>query len=102
MRRAARVDANQAEIVETLRAYGASVFSLAAVGCGCPDLVVGIGGHTHLVEVKNRSRWPSDGKLRQGQVEWHATWRGAAVTVLASAEQAAQWVQQRGRGREER
>ena len=41
MRRAARVDRNQAEIVVALRAGGASVQPLHAVGKGVPDLLVG-------------------------------------------------------------
>ena len=41
MRRAARTDANQAEIVAALRGVGASVQPLHAVGQGCPDLLVG-------------------------------------------------------------
>lgn len=42
MRRAARTDANQTAIVEALRKCGASVQSLAAVGKGVPDLLVGL------------------------------------------------------------
>ena len=41
MRQAAKVDDNQAAIVEALRSLGASVESLAAVGKGVPDLLVG-------------------------------------------------------------
>lgn len=39
--RAAKVDKNQPEIVEALRAEGAVVQHLHAVGVGCPDLLVG-------------------------------------------------------------
>lgn len=42
MRRAGRIDANQAEIVKALRAIGCSVQSLAGVGNGCADLVVNL------------------------------------------------------------
>jgi hypothetical protein len=41
MRRAAKIDANQPQIVEALRKAGATVHSLAAVGNGIPDLLVG-------------------------------------------------------------
>lgn len=41
MRRAPRTDANQAEIVAALRTRGALVQSLAGVGAGVPDLLVG-------------------------------------------------------------
>ena len=46
MRRAARIDRNQPEIVKALRQVGAHVTSLAAVGDGVPDLLVGFQGMT--------------------------------------------------------
>ena len=39
--RAARVDQNHVEIVKALRDHGAFVVSLATVGKGVPDLLVG-------------------------------------------------------------
>ena len=48
MRRAAKIDSNHAEIVAALRGIGAYVMSLASVGGGCPDLLVGFRGHTFL------------------------------------------------------
>jgi hypothetical protein len=41
MKRAAKVDINQKEIVAYLRKIGASVAVMSAVGQGFPDLVVG-------------------------------------------------------------
>ena len=55
MRRAAKVDANQAEIVQALRQIGAVVQSLAAVGNGCPDLLVGYRNRLFLLELKDGS-----------------------------------------------
>ena len=46
MRRAARTDSNHEEIVKALRAVGATVQSLAGVGHGVPDLLVGYQGKT--------------------------------------------------------
>ena len=77
-----RVDANQPEIVQALRRVGASVHSLAGVGCGCPDLAVGYRGVTYLLEVKG-----CRGKLTPGQVEWHAEWRGQ-VAIVRSIDEA--------------
>ncbi len=82
MRRAARVDANHALIVAGLRACGATVQSLAAVGDGCPDIVVGHRGRNLLMEIKDGSRVPSERKLTTDQVKWHADWRGTVVVVL--------------------
>ncbi len=52
MRHAARVDANQEQIVSALRAAGAFVWII-----GLPvDLLVGYKNHTFLVEVKSTSK----------------------------------------------
>lgn len=76
MRRAARVDANQAEIVAALRQVGASVYIMADVGQGVPDLLVGRAGCTYLLEVK-----APRGRLNEREQEWHAAWRGHVAVV---------------------
>lgn len=87
MRRAAKVDRNQAEIVGALRAVGASVQPLHSVGQGCPDLLVGFRGQCFAIEVKDGLLPPSARKLTAAQVEWHGAWRGH-VAVVTSAEEA--------------
>lgn len=86
MRRAAKVDANQPDIVARLRDVGASVQPLHAVGKGCPDLLVGFRGVNHLLEVKDGSLPPSARKLTEAQAEWHPAWRGNVVVVNNVAE----------------
>ena len=81
MRRAAKVDANQGQVVAALRAAGASVQLLHAVGEGCPDLLVGYKGLNMLLEVKDGSKPPSAQKLTPQQEEWHRDWRGHRVVV---------------------
>ena len=81
MRRAAKVDANQAEIVQALRQIGAVVQSLAAVGNGCPDLLVGFRGKNWLLEIKDGNKPPSAQALTPHQVEWHRVWQGHVVVV---------------------
>lgn len=76
MRRAAKVDANQAEIVADLRACGVSVHPAHAMGAGFPDLVCGFRGRTVLIEIKDGSKPPSARRLTPAQVEWHDAWRG--------------------------
>lgn len=88
MRRAAKVDANQAHIVGALIRCGATVQSLAAVGKGVPDLLVGHRGRTLLMEVKDGAKVPSARKLTEDQAGWHAAWNGRPVVVVESAEQA--------------
>ena len=73
MRRAAHIDKSQPAIVAALRAIGASVQSLAPVGQGCPDLVVGYKGVNILIEAKTVGE--GHDKLSALQTEWHATWR---------------------------
>ena len=88
MRLAARTDANQEEIVKALRKLGARVQSLARMGEGVPDLLVGWRGRLLLLEVKDGSRKPSELKLTPAEEEWHARWAGLPVYVVESVEQA--------------
>lgn len=87
MRTAAKVDANQPEIVAALRRVGATVQPLHAVGRGCPDLCVGWRGATFLLEVKDGAKAPSKRKLTDDQVDWHDGWKGQ-VAVVCSVEEA--------------
>lgn len=82
MRRAAKIDRNHVEIVAALRGVGASVQDLAAVGKGCPDLLVGYRGHNFVIEVK-----APKGTSTPAQVAWHAEWRGA-VRIVRSVDDA--------------
>lgn len=82
MRRAAKVDANQEQIVAALRAVGATVQTLAAVGKGVPDLLVGYQGKTLLLEVKDGRRPPSERRLTEDQLAWHGAWRGGPLAVV--------------------
>ena len=86
MRRAAKVDANQSEIVAAFRKAGATVTPLHAVGQGCPDLLVGFRGVNYAVEVKDGAKPPSARKLTPDQVSWHDTWRGQVAVVKSAAE----------------
>lgn len=82
MRRAAKVDANQEQIVSALRAAGATVQSLAAIGMGCPDVLVAFRGGMHLLELKH-----GKGKPNELQGRWHVAW-GAPVHVVYGPEDA--------------
>lgn len=81
MRRAAKVDSNQAEIVKALRKVGATVQVLSAVGQGCPDLLVGYRSVNVLLEVKDGSKPPSARKLTPDEEAFHRTWRGPVFVV---------------------
>lgn len=81
MRRAARVDDNQAELVAQLRAYGASVAVTSALGQGFPDIVVGFQGRNWLLEIKDPSKVPSKRRLTPDELAWHNDWRGSVHVV---------------------
>lgn len=88
MRRAAKIDANQPEIVQALRQAGATVQSLAAVGSGVPDLLVGFQGKTALIEVKDSAKPPSARCLTEDQLDWHGKWRGGTLAVVCDVDSA--------------
>lgn len=81
MRRAAKVDANHNEIAGAFVAMGCSVRSLAAVGGGIPDLLVGFRGRNLLIEVKDGNKPKSARKLTPDQIKFHSEWRGSAFVV---------------------
>ena len=80
MRYAARVDANQDQIVSALRAAGAYVWVI-----GLPvDLLVGYKGHTFLVEVKTTSKK----RLTSLQADFFNNWVGSTLARIDSVEAA--------------
>ena len=76
MRLRGKVDKNQAEMVNALRKAGASVVSLANLGSGVPDLLVGFRKQNFLIEGK-----VPGGKLTPDQVKFHEQWRGRKIAV---------------------
>ena len=86
MRRAAKVDDNQSEIVRVLRSAGCSVQILSAVGKGCPDIAVGRAGHNYLLEIKDGNKVPSAQKLTEHEQQWHDKWRGSVAVVKTAQE----------------
>ena len=86
--RAAKIDANQIEIVKALRMAGATVQSLASVGHGVPDLLIGYANRTALIEVKDGAKVKSKQQLTPDQVNWHANWRGGTLVTVDGIEAA--------------
>ena len=81
MRQAARIDANQNEIVGTLRKMGATVAITSMVGHGFPDLVVGYLGLNYLFEIKDGLKPISQRKLTKDEQEFFDIWRGNVQIV---------------------
>lgn len=86
MRRAAHRDKAEPGIVEALEAAGASVTKLS--GKGVPDLLVGYGGLTYLLEVKTpgASKGGNNGRTNSGQAAWRDAWRGGPACVVETPE----------------
>jgi len=78
---AAKVDANQPEIVALLRFCGYPVALLSKVGDGVPDLLVAIGWLNVLFEVKV----PGE-KLNAAQERWHDSWPGEKYVVRSRSD----------------
>jgi len=87
MRRAARVDDNQSQIVEALRAIGATV-RVVTQGGGLPDLLVGFRGQTVLMEVKDGKKPPSARALTPAEQKFFDEWRGGMLIVVNSIDEA--------------
>ena len=87
MKYGARIDDNQAAIAIALQEAGFTTQSLAAVGLGCPDLIVGFAGVNILLEVKNLEASRKPGKMSAEQLAWHGRWRGQ-VSVVHTPEEA--------------
>lgn len=84
---AKRVDKNHAEIKEVFKKAGWSVFDAKNIGQGFPDLIVGKHGSTFLVEIKTPT-----GKLTTPQREFMLNWKGGAVVILRTVEEALNFI----------
>jgi len=80
MRHAARVDANQTQVVSALRAAGAYVWII-----GLPvDILCGYRNHTFLIEIKTDHKK----KLTKLQQEFFEHWIGGTLCRVDNAEAA--------------
>lgn len=79
IRRAAKRDRNESQIVAAFRRLGWSVEHLS--GKGTPDLLVGRAGRLLLVEVKGPK-----GKLTGDQETWHKGWQGPPPCIVRSVD----------------
>jgi hypothetical protein len=85
VRRAARVDENQSELVKAAEQLGCTVLLLHQVGGGCPDILIGqasrFGRRNILVEIKTGA-----GDLTPEQIRFRREWRGQVVICRSVAE----------------
>lgn len=82
MRRAARVDVNQKEIVTELRNLGYCVAITSQLGNGFPDIVVGYRGVNLMFEIKATVK----DKLTEHEKAFHDDWKGSVFTITSASE----------------
>jgi hypothetical protein len=91
VRRAARTDANQEQIVKALRSYGCSVAILSGAGVpGLPDLVVAAPGtdkrRIGFVEIKDGAKPPSARALTADQIKFWDEWKGVPIALVTDVD----------------
>lgn len=91
MRKYGRTDSSQTEIVDALRAIGASVLVMSSLGNGAPDILCGRAGKNYLLELKRPDGPPSGRKLTKQEKEFHAKWAGQ-ICVVSTPREALQFV----------
>ena len=86
MRRAARRDANEGDIIKAMRAEGAYVKVINDEGLF--DLLVSHRGETLLIEVKDGAKPPSARRLTDAEQKFHDEWPGDNLHIINSVEEA--------------
>jgi hypothetical protein len=80
MRRAARIDGNQNQVVKELRSIGCTVLITSQLK-GCFDILVGYRGLNFCFEIKDPSKPPSQRKLTPDEQKFHDTWEGSVYII---------------------
>ena len=87
MRRNAKVDVNQPEIVKALRKFGATVLITSQLK-NCFDILVGYNGINYIMEIKDGTLPPSKKRLTEGELKFKESWKGGEYYIPESVEQA--------------
>ena len=86
MRRAARRDDNEKEVIAALREAGAYVKQINDEGLF--DLLVSYRGETLMIEVKDGAKPPSARRLTEAEQKFHDEWPGSDLYTVTSVEEA--------------
>ena len=86
MRRAARRDDNEQDIIKAMREAGAYVKVINDEGLF--DLLVNYRGETMLIEVKDGAKSPSARRLTEAEQKFHDEWPGSDLYIINSVEEA--------------
>jgi hypothetical protein len=91
LRTAARIDANQQEIVDGLRKFGAKVWII-----GRPvDLLVLHRRKFYVMEIKDPAKPPSERRLTDAQVEFFTECGDAPVRIITTLIEAIDFIQEK-------
>jgi hypothetical protein len=86
MRRAARRDDNEKDIIKAMRACGAFVKVINDEGTF--DLLCWYNGRTLLLEIKDGTKPPSARRLTDAEQKFHDEWPGSDLYIVNSVEEA--------------
>jgi len=86
MRRAARRDDNEQDIIKAMREVGAYVKVINDEGLF--DLLVNYRGETMLIEVKDGAKPPSARRFIEAEQKFHDEWPGSDLYIINSVEEA--------------
>lgn len=86
MRRAARRDSNEGDIVKAMREAGACVKVINDEGTF--DLLCYYNGHTLLLEIKDGAKPPSARRLTDAEQKFHDEWPGDNLHIINSVQEA--------------
>lgn len=86
MRRAARRDSNESDIVKAMRETGAYVKAINDEGTF--DLLCYYNGHTLLLEIKDGAKPPSARRLTDAEQKFHDEWPGSNLHIINSVQEA--------------
>jgi hypothetical protein len=86
MRRAARRDDNEQDVIKAMREAGAYVKVINDEGLF--DLLVNYRGETMLIEVKDGAKPPSARRLTDAEAKFHNEWPGSDLYIVNSVEEA--------------
>ena len=84
-RRAAKVDANQPEIVKELRKRGWYVLIISQLK-NCCDLIISKDGRTVAIEVKDGSKPKSSQRLSEGEKKFMDEWQGEYKIITSTSD----------------
>jgi len=79
-RRAAKIDANQPEIVKLFRKLGWYVLIISQLK-NCCDIIVSKKGRTIAIEIKDGDKPPSKQNLSEGELKFKDEWQGEYALI---------------------